>query len=177
MAELMTVEEVAHYLRVTKKTVYSLLRQGKIPATRVGQQWRFDKPAIDKWLQQRSTGRSARILVVDDEDAIRTLFQDVLSELGHRVITAGDGAEGLELVKQNEFDLVFVDLKMPRMNGAEFFKQVTAIKPNLPVIIITGYPDSDLMAQALAEGPLGVMHKPFGDQDITGAVSRFFQSW
>ena len=176
MAELMTVEEVAHYLRVTKKTVYSLLRQGKIPASKVGQQWRFDRSAIDKWLRQRSVGRNARILVVDDEDAIRTLFQDVLGEQGHRVITARDGAAGLELVKQHEFDLVFIDLKMPGMSGAEFFRQVTAIKPNLPVIIITGYPDSDLMAQALAQGPLGVMYKPFGDQDITGAVDRFFQS-
>jgi excisionase family DNA binding protein len=174
MAELMTVEEVAQYLRVTRKTVYSLLRQDKIPATKVGQQWRFDRAAIDRWLQQRSIGRNARILVVDDEDTIRSLFEDVLGELGHRVITASDGAEGLKLVKQNEFDLVFIDLKMPGMNGAEFFQKVTAIKPNLPVIIITGYPDSDLMAQALAQGPLGVMYKPFGDQDIISAVNRFF---
>jgi excisionase family DNA binding protein len=175
MAELMTVEEVAQYLRVTKKTVYSLLRQGKIPATKVGQQWRFDRAAINKWLHQRSVGGNAHILVIDDDDTILALFQDILVELGHRVAVADNGDEGLKLIKQQEFDLVFVDLKMPGMNGAELFRRIRAVKPDLQVIIITGYPDSDLMAQALARGPFGVMYKPFSDQDIIVAVKRFLQ--
>ncbi len=59
MAELMTLEEVAAYLRVTKKTIYRLLKQGKIPATMVGHQWRFDRASIDEWLQRKPVrGRS-----------------------------------------------------------------------------------------------------------------------
>ena len=56
MAELMTVQELAYYLRVTKKTIYRLLRRGDIPAIKVGKQWRFDKAAIDEWLQRKSVG-------------------------------------------------------------------------------------------------------------------------
>jgi excisionase family DNA binding protein len=56
MARLMTVGEVADYLRVTKKTIYRLLVRGKIPATKVGNQWRFNQRAIDKWLQRNSVG-------------------------------------------------------------------------------------------------------------------------
>ncbi|MBA7678613.1 hypothetical protein ES703_86891 [subsurface metagenome] len=65
MTELMTVEEVADYLRVTRKTIYRLLKQGSIPAAKVGHQWRFDKPLIDKWLQPDSVTAKATILVTD----------------------------------------------------------------------------------------------------------------
>jgi excisionase family DNA binding protein len=173
MTELMTVEEVADYLRVTKKTIYRLLRRDSIPATKVGHQWRFDKDAIDEWLHQNPAGGKKDILVIDDEEMIRSLFKETLEELGHRVTAAETSAKGLEVVKQSESDLVFLDLKMPGMNGAELFQQIKTIKPQLPVIIITGYPDSDMMAQALAQGPLGVMNKPFGESDIITAVSNF----
>jgi len=175
MTKLMTVSEVADYLRVTKKTVYRLLLQGKIPATKVGNQWRFAQSAIDKWLQKNSIKGKANILVVDDEEVVRLLFKTILGEVGHHVITAGTAAKGLEAVKEEDFDLVFLDLKMPGMDGAELFRQIKQLKPKLPVIIITGYPDSEIMARALAHGPFGVMNKPFGEADIVNAVSSFLR--
>ncbi len=173
MIELMTVQEVAYYLRVTKKTIYRLLEHGVIPATKVGHQWRFDRALINEWLQRKSVGAKASFLVVDDEEIIRALFKETLEEVGHRVIAAETGCEGLELVKQQDFDLVFLDLKMPGMGGAELFRQIKAIKPKLPVTIITGYPDSDIMERALAHGPFGVMEKPFSESDIMAAVANF----
>ena len=173
MTQLMTVQEVAAYLRVTEKTIYRLLKRGRIPATKVGHQWRFDKSSIDGWLQRKSVGGNATILVVDDEEVIRLLFKETLEELGHKVITAEAGSEGLDLVKQRDFALVFLDLKMPGMDGAEIFRQIRTIKPELPVTIITGYPDSALMARALAQGPFGVMNKPFSESDIVAAVNSF----
>jgi len=175
MAALMTVEEVAQYLRVTKKTIYRLLKQGKIPATKINKQWRFNRASIDEWLQLNSVGEKASILVIDDETVVRILFKETLEELGHRVIAAESASQGLELVKQRDFDLVFLDLKMPGMNGAELFRQIKTVKPRLPVTIITGYPDSNMMSRALAEGPFGVMNKPFGEEDIIGAVTTFLR--
>ena len=175
MAELMTVEEVAQYLRVTEKTVYRLLKRGRIPATKVGRQWRFDKTSIDEWLHQDPAGTKANILVVDDEAVIRSLFKETLEELGHRVMAVETGFEGLELVEQQDFDLVFLDLKMPGMVGDDFIGRVKAIKPRLPVTIITGYPDSGMMKRALVQGPFGVMDKPFGESDIIAAVNNFLR--
>jgi excisionase family DNA binding protein len=175
MAELMIVEEVASYLRVTEKTIYKLLKRGDIPATKVGRQWRFDKNSIDDWLNHNSVGSKANILVIDDEEAIRALFKKTLEELGHRLITAETGSKGLELVKKQDFSLVFLDLKMPGMDGAELFRQIRTIKPKLPVTIITGYPNSDLMSRALAQGPFGVMNKPFDESDIISAVNNFLR--
>ena len=114
-----------------------------------------------------------KILVIDDEDIVLTLFKETLEELGHSLLTAKNAAEGLEFVEKLEFDLVFLDLKLVGMSGAELFHRLKAVKPNLPIIIITGYPDSDMMARVLAQGPLGVMIKPFGESDIVAAVNRF----
>ncbi|MFC2072995.1 response regulator [Chloroflexota bacterium] len=175
MIELMTVQEVADYLRVTEKTIYRLLKRGHIPATKVGHSWRFARAAIDAWLGQNSVGAKANVLVVDDEGIIQALFQDTLEELGHSVVTASTGAEGLEQLKQRDFSLVFLDLKMPGMDGAELFRKIKTIKPELPVTIITGYPDSDMMARALAQGPFGIMSKPFDESDIITAVNNFLR--
>lgn len=175
MTELMTVREVAEYLRVTDKTIYRLLRRDGIPAVKLGHLWRFDKGAVDEWLRQKSVRTPVNILVVDDEEVIGSLFKETLKELGHRVTTAETGDKGLDLAKKRDFDLVFIDLKMPGMDGAELFRRIKSIKPKLPVTIITGYPESDMMARVLAQGPFGVMSKPFGEADIVAAVDNFLR--
>ena len=176
MTELMTLEEVASFLRVGKRTMHRLLKDGRIPGTKVGRQWRFDKASIDEWLHRNSAGVSVSILVIDDDELTRALFRETLEELGHRVVTARNGTEGLDLVKQREFALVFLDLKMPGMDGAEVFQEIRTAKPNLPVTIVTGYPDNNMMARALAQGPFGVMRKPFDDADIRIAVNSFLHT-
>lgn len=175
MTELMTVQELANYLRVTKKTIYRLLERGSIPAVKVGHNWRFEKAAIDEWLHRNSTAAKARILVVDDDEIIRVLFKETLEELGHSVTTAETSSKGLQFVERLDFDAIFLDLKIPDVDGAELLRQIRSIKPRVPVIIITGYPDSDLMGRALAQGPFGIMNKPFGESDIITAVDSFLQ--
>ncbi len=163
------------YLRVTKTTVYRLLKRGDIPRAKVGRVWRFEKVAIDEWLHQTPVGKKANILIIDDEEVIRALFKETLEELKHRVVAVETSREGLDLMEQGDFDLVFLDLKMPEMDGAELFRRIKTIKPDLPVIIITGYPDSDIMTQALAHGPFGVMSKPFSESDIVMAINNFLR--
>ena len=175
MAELMTVEELAGYLRVTEKTVYRLLKQGRIPAVKVGHQWRFDKNSIDEWLHHNMEGVRARILVIDDDEPIRSLFKEVLEGQGHVIATAGTSAKGLAYVMQQDFDLIFLDLKMPGTDGAELLREMRRAKGKIPVVIITGYPDSEMMDRTMKQGPLGIMLKPFDDSDITNAVNSFLR--
>lgn len=176
MAELMTLEELAEYLRFNKRTIYRLLKEEGVPAIKIGNKWRFDKAAIDNWLHEKIAGVKASILVVDDEPTVRSLFKEVLGKQGHAVVAVGTSAEGLQRVKEQDFDLVFLDLKMPGMDGAELFCQIRAIRPKLPVTIITAYPESDMMARALSQGPFGVMVKPFGPSEILSAVDVFLRT-
>ena len=173
MAELMTLEELALYLRFTKKTIYGLLKQGNIPGIKIGRKWRFEKDVIDNWLRRNMKGAKARILVIDDDHIVRSLFEATLEEQGHIVAIAGTGAEGIQHVKQQDFDLIFLDLKLPDIDGAEVFREIKSIRPNILVTIVTGYPNSEMMERAMKEGPLGVMNKPFNDSDIIAAVGSF----
>ena len=176
MPELMTVEELGQYLRFTRKTIYRLLKQGSIPAVKIGNKWRFDKAAIDRWLHHSMKGAKARILVVDDDELIRSLFKEALEEQGHTVATAGNSAQGIEFVKRWDFDLIFLDLKMSGIDGAEILREMKSVKHKLPVVVITGYPDSEMMDRAMKEGPLGVMLKPFDDSDIIAGVNSFLHA-
>jgi excisionase family DNA binding protein len=173
MAKLMTLQEVADYLRVTTKTVSRLLKIGGIPASKIGRQWRFEQALIDSWLSQRPVSITFTVLVIDDDDAICSLIQDTLEGAGYMVTTSSESSKGLELVKNQDYDLIFLDLKMPGMDGAELLRQIKIAKPKLPVIIITGYRDSDLMMNALTYGPLGVVGKPFRGSDILDAVDNY----
>jgi excisionase family DNA binding protein len=169
--QLMTVEELGKYLRFNKRTIYRLLKQGSIPAIKIGNKWRFPQSAIDEWLLDKMGGVKARILVIDDDEFVRSLFKETLVEEGHIVITAASSADGIEHVKQGNIDMVFLDLKMPDMEGAEVLKHIRSVIPELPVTVITGYPDSDMMARALKYGPIGVMRKPFDSSAIIAAVN------
>lgn len=175
MAELMTVDELAEYLKVTKKTIYRMLSNQNIPAAKIGRQWRFEKNVINNWLQRSTPESRASIIVIDDEEIIRLLFKETLEELGHTVTTAGTANEGLQLITKQDFDLLFLDLKMPGMDGAQLFRAIRAVKPRLPVTIITGYPESDIMKRALNQGPFGIMNKPFDESDIIAAADNFLR--
>jgi len=176
MPELMTLPELEKYLRFTRQTIYKLLKQEKIPAIKIGRKWRFDKDSIDGWLRHNMKGVKTRILVIDDEAIVRSLFQATLEQLGHVVVTASTGTEGIQYVRQQDFNLVFLDLKLPDMEGAEVFREIKNVRPTVMVTIITGYPGSDMMERALKEGPLGVMNKPFTDSDIISAVNSFLHA-
>jgi excisionase family DNA binding protein len=176
MANLMTIEELERYLRFTRKTIYKLLKNGGIPAVKIGNKWRFDKEAIDKWLQQGMERARARILVIDDDELITSLFKELLEERGHTVVTADTSAKGLVYVMQQYFDLIFLDLKMSGTDGAEILREMRGIKSRLPVVIITGYPDSEMMERASKQGPLGIMLKPFGESEIVNAVNSFLHA-
>ncbi len=175
MEELLTLEELAGYLRVTEKTIYRLLDKRSIPAIKVGRQWRFDKTAIDTWLRQNSTESVMHLLIIDDNEMICSLFKDTLEGIGHSVTTVNNSLQALELITKENYDLVFLDLVLPGVDGADLFRQIRAIKPNLPVTIITGYPEGDLMMKALNYGPLGAMKKPFTSSDIITAVHNFIR--
>jgi CheY-like chemotaxis protein len=85
--------------------------------------------------------RMKRILVVDDEEAIRLLYKEELTDAGYQVDLAADGAEALRRVEQARPDLMTIDLRMPGMDGIELLGRVRAAHRDLPIIICTAYGD------------------------------------
>jgi excisionase family DNA binding protein len=171
----LTTEEVLEYLQVNLRTVYRLIKAGKIPAVRVGRQWRFRKRDIDAWLDNHRTrgmanqppapapatraGRRARILVVDDEASIRDLLAKVLKDYDVDVVP--DGRSAIELLRLYPYNLLIVDLKMPGMDGLSVIREGKRLKADLRVIIITGYSTEASAIDAVNLGVDGYLTKPF----------------
>jgi len=105
-------------------------------------------------------GPPARILVVDDEESIRETFRMAFERAGYTVVTASTGEEAIGMLRKELPDIAFVDLVMPGSSGVQVIRAIRERDKNLPVVVVTGYPDSELMYQAMAYSPLVVLAKP-----------------
>ena len=186
----LTTEEVLEYLQVNLRTVYRLIKAGKIPAVRVGRQWRFRKRDIDAWLDsQRARGgprpapaapaRPAtsgnsrpRVLVVDDEASIRDLLAKTLALAEYDVDVAPDGRSALERMRLYPYDLLIADLKMPGMDGLTVIREAKRYKADLPVIIITGFSTESSAIEAVNLGVSGYLTKPFRVPQVLAAAAK-----
>ena len=114
------------------------------------------------------------VLVVEDEDAVRSVIQRTLAGHGYRVEEASDGVEALEklAVLNGTVDLVLSDMVMPRMGGEELMGEIRRLKPGLPMIVMTGYTDRDLDRRRLEAVGVGLLAKPFGPAALLGALRR-----
>jgi excisionase family DNA binding protein len=186
----LTTEEVLEYLQVNLRTVYRLIKAGKIPAVRVGRQWRFRKRDIDAWLESqrsRSGARSAvpaplrqptssggrpRVLIVDDEATIRDLLSKTLALAEYDVDLAPDGRAALERLRIIPYDLLITDLKMPGVDGLTVIREARRLKADLPVIIITGFSNEASAIEAVNLGVSGYLTKPFRVPRVLAAASK-----
>lgn len=105
---------------------------------------------------------SGTILIVDDEEMVREVAQMMIESFGFTVLTAKDGAEGLKVVESGQpLDAVLLDLTMPRMSGEETFKAIHRLRPELPIVLVSGYNEQEVTEQFLGRGIAGFIQKPF----------------
>ncbi|MGH9371821.1 MAG: response regulator [Vicinamibacterales bacterium] len=184
----LTTDEVLEYLQVNLRTVYRLIKAGKIPAVRVGRQWRFRKRDIDAWLESQrprnlrpapaaaraqapATGRP-RVLVVDDEASIRELLSKTLALAEYDVDLAPDGRNALERLRIIPYDLLITDLRMPGVDGLTVIREARRLKADIPVIIITGYSTEASAIEAVNLGVSGYLTKPFRVPRVLAAAAK-----
>lgn len=112
------------------------------------------------------------ILVVDDRLEDRQLFADILIDKEYQVTTAKDGYEAIELVRKNNFSIIFIDVKMPGIDGIQTFEQIHEIRPDIPVIMITGYSVEEMLKEAVDKGAYACLHKPLDMEKIIQLVEE-----
>ena len=185
----LTTEEVLEYLQVNLRTVYRLIKAGKIPAVRVGRQWRFRKRDIDAWLDSQRPRAGSRqpaipapalrpaparphVLVVDDEASIRDLLSQTLALAEYTVDVASDGRSALERLRLQHYDLLIADLKMPGVDGLHMIREARRYRTDLPVIIITGFSTESSAIDAINLGVSGYLTKPFRVPQVLAAAAK-----
>lgn len=112
------------------------------------------------------------ILVVDDEINVRTVFSDILKKEGYYVRGAKDGCEAMKAVDEESFDLVLVDLGMPRMNGIETLENIKKRKPQLQVIIYTEYGSITTAVEAIRKGAIDYLNEPFSPRELKLSIKK-----
>ena len=114
----------------------------------------------------------ARILCVDDEEVILDSFRKILVLDGYSIDTVQTGQEALGLLQSHHYDFVFTDLKMPSMDGVEVTKSVKHIRPDIDVIIITGYATVETAVECMKHGALDYVQKPFTEDELLAFVKK-----
>lgn len=111
-----------------------------------------------------------KILVVDDEDSLRISLASILELEGYEVQMAEDGYKAIELAKQEEFDIIFSDIRMPGISGTETFKQIKSMKPDIIGVMMTAYALNDLIIDALNSGAFVCLSKPFEIDTVLSTI-------
>lgn len=131
---------------------------------------RCDRALILK--ENESMPQKNRILVVDDEDALRTVLSSELEGEGYKVASAADGSEAIEILKKEGFDLILLDIKMPNVDGFEVLKFVKESHPDTKVIMLTGFADLKNAIESKKLGAEDFVSKPYDLVDLLTTVER-----
>ena len=167
---LLTVKETAEYLRIPLPTVYYLVQRGQIPAIHIGGRWRIKKSSLDRDILRQDKQGQPTVLVVDDDPDLQELFKAFLKKIGFSRVVVGTAKDAIHSLRKQKFDLMFLDLQLPDAPGDEVYKTAKQIDPDLNVIVITGYPDSEMLDRILQVSPVTVLKKPLKIEQLNQTV-------
>ena len=116
-----------------------------------------------------------KVLLVDDEDDILEVIQDRLEAYGFTVVTAGSGVEALDKLAAENFDGVFLDVKMPEMGGIEALERIRKTNKSIPVILVTSSSSRDAAVEAIAKGASDFILKPFEWSELRLKIEKVYR--
>ncbi|MBX7148508.1 response regulator [bacterium] len=184
MEKLLTIAEVAARLSLTPQTIYKKIKEGTLPAVRVGSQWRVPEDKITSWLDSQKnlltnedsyqSHKITTVLAVDDDPIMHSLVTDLLQPLGINVLSANNVTSAVEIAKKHgkEIDVVILDVIMPDENGFTAFYEMRKNGLKAPVIFSTAFADSDEFKKIRETEEVSVVHKPFKKGELLEALAE-----
>jgi excisionase family DNA binding protein len=167
---LLTVKETAEYLRIPLPTVYYLVQRGQLPAIQIGGRWRIKKSLLDRDILRQDKQGQPTVLVVDDDPDLQELFKAFLKKIGFSRVVVGTAKDAIGSLRKQKFDLMFLDLQLPDAPGDQVYRTAKSIDPDLNVIVITGYPDSEILDRILQISPVTVLKKPLKIEQLNQTI-------
>ncbi len=173
--------DVARLLHVTPVCVVRWIRAGKLPAYRVpGGHFRIARAVFRNFLAENQipvaldgpSGR--RILVVDEEQGVRDAFDAALTTRGYTVVLARDGREALRIIRRERFDLIFLNVLLPAINGAPVLESIKRRDPEAVIVLLAEEPQRARTLAALKYGPAMLLPKPTKVSDMCAVLKMVF---
>lgn len=177
---LITVKEVAEYLKLKEQTVYLLARQNKIPSLKVGGSLRFKKSQIDGWLlaepnKSSSKNDLGRVLIVEYEEALRDSLEGIVQLHGIPTVAVPDGRRALDAARRESFRMVFLDLNLPGLDSVETLRELRKLDRKLVFVVVTDLAgENPLFQSAVESAPVSVLPKKFTSQQIGDILELHF---
>ncbi len=112
------------------------------------------------------------LLIVDDMIMACETLAEILSLDGYNVKTADSGMKALDIINKEEINFVLTDIKMPKMNGVELLKEIKAVKPEIPVILMTAYSSNQLLTEGIEAGAMQTLHKPLDINNLRMEIAK-----
>jgi excisionase family DNA binding protein len=165
----LTVREVADLLHVHTNTARRWSDLGLLKSYRVGPRGdrRFRAEDINAFITTIKPNLGGAALIVDDDPGIRQLMEDAVEGHGYKVVSVDCGEKALDELDRQRFDLIFLDLVLPRLSGVEVLRAIKERNQKTMVAVITGYGDDPVALEAMSLGPLFFIRKPFEMSQIT----------
>ena len=116
-----------------------------------------------------------KILIVDDDEDIRSVLEETLGDWGYQTVIAMNGKEGLEAFRSAGFSLIITDVRMPGLDGLSMLKKIREEDSRIPIIVITGYPSVDSAVESLVEGADYYLVKPIHFDDLKAKIGKAFE--
>jgi excisionase family DNA binding protein len=181
-----SIEAVAEHLGVTRDSIYRWIEKRGLPAKKIGKLWKLKLSEVDAWVraseagddppeipkaEKRAPRPGKKVLVVDDDEAIREGVRDFLDDLGYQPLVAADGEEALALMQTERPDLILLDLKMPKLDGWKFRElQLRDHRlAGIPVVVVTAASQADL------DGVTAVLRKPLHLTLLSNTIAALLQ--
>jgi two-component system chemotaxis response regulator CheY len=128
----------------------------------------------------KASGTKGRILIIEDEADVREVLKDYLESASYMVIEAEDGEDGINKMKEGanllQVGLIITDIRMPKVNGVEAIDYLKANAPSKPIMVLTGYPDTDLAISLLKKGVKEYLVKPIEKKELLEKVKKILSS-
>jgi DNA-binding NtrC family response regulator len=124
----------------------------------------------------RKTDSIARILIIEDDEEMRSLLEDILSEEGFQTESVSNGSEGLRKVTQEPFDLILTDIRMPGLTGLDILPVIRRLRPEAPVIVITAFGNEEIRRRSVEKGATGYLEKPIHMDKLKALVHEMVSS-
>jgi DNA-binding NtrC family response regulator len=159
-------EERQLHVRISKETFMKL--KVRCAYQDISIQDYIAKLIEDSFKQNRES--SVSVLLVEDEAILRESLMDSLKD-SHRITAVGSAEEAFDIIKNNDFDVVVTDVRLPGKNGIQLIKDIRDIKPNIKAIIITAFPSVDLAVEAMKQGAVDYLVKPVSVEDLEKLLS------
>lgn len=169
-SSIMTIREAAQYLKLNYMTIYKLAQQGKIPASKIGGNWRLKKELLDDWIADSSRAVLGKVLIVAQDSGIRDRLKEAIKEQGYKANAISGEEKALLEMEKNKYDMLILDTALPDNGAVSIMKALREKGDETNCALVFEKGEELPIKEAAALGPILLLKKDFDDRAISQLV-------